>query len=825
MSNVVQFSVDDSSPTISYFPFGDTLTGSPDLTAGWNPSRGGDLGLSDLASGAGSGKSLHVTSLDGAAFQVSWKGTGITLYGNATHSTYTIAVDGSTLDASSSADLANGVLASIGHLPDLEHTLRLVVHAQDTTAIVEFDRAEISAPVSPANISTSSLSDQFLDDTTDFAFHGQWSFANGSHQSTTAGDSVSIGFKGTTLVLTGSTSPLAGRYSVTLDGNLTTSYSAQSSLTDGNSILYYASGLDATVAHNVQVVNTQGSALVLQAHGAQVFGISGSGTETNSSSPVMVLSTKAESDLSSGTIAALVLAGILLFFIITLTALYFMIYRPMRRRQTQAKAVPDQETASVLVLDITRPGFLKKSFSYEDESIIEAGPSRRSGFLRWKEDVEGGLGSLGRGALGIVFRHSDSSGSRRPSAAGTLSSRGRESSSEGPKSTASSGHASKGKGRETGKWSWGREKPLPARSLVQLPPDPARESHLAPSGISSLSYLTGPISPIPAVVPPDYRASLPLAVPQPPSPPAASPGLDDRGSVRQVDADDHQSVLGDGTARIALRSLSPRTSETLDAVAPAAKPRKKRRRKDSDGLAADTPTVALRTTSPFHVDFDGGDERRKSNQSRVRFFSKQKGDSSSESQGRTRNKGRRRRLHALEASFLDFASSSDGSTMTRSIDHSSSSFSAGPASHWSIGGASSSMLPTAPPQTQTQTQGLTSRWSATTAAPSTEAAGATADSSADSFPFPVSMPGSPEGQRLSSLNAHPYGLGSDDVTSLADSLPVSISEICFRPGHASSSVGHPPLPEAPQPPGSSFIVQRVLGASFLPSASSAPNRI
>ncbi|CAK5281396.1 unnamed protein product [Mycena citricolor] len=818
MSNVVQFSVDDSSPTISYFPFGDTLTGSPDLTAGWNPSRGGDLGLSDLASGAGSGKSLHVTSLDGAAFQVSWKGTGITLYGNATHSTYTIAVDGSTLDASSSADLANGVLASIGHLPDLEHTLRLVVHAQDTTAIVEFDRAEISAPVSPANISTSSLSDQFLDDTTDFAFHGQWSFANGSHESSPRetvfrlASRERLGAHRLDIASCGTLMNVC-RYSVTLDGNLTTSYSAQSSLTDGNSILYYASGLDATVAHNVQVVNTQGSALVLQAHGAQVFGISGSGTETNSSSPVMVLSTKAESDLSSGTIAALVLAGILLFFIITLTALYFMIYRPMRNRQR-------------LVLDITRPGFLKKSFSYEDESIIEAGPSRRSGFLRWKEDVEGGLGSLGRGALGIVFRHSDSSGSRRPSAAGTLSSRGRESSSEGPKSTASSGHASKGKGRETGKWSWGREKPLPARSLVQLPPDPARESHLAPSGISSLSYLTGPISPIPAVVPPDYRASLPLAVPQPPSPPAASPGLDDRGSVRQVDADDHQSVLGDGTARIALRSLSPRTSETLDAVATAAKPRKKRRRKDSDGLAADTPTVALRTTSPFHVDFDGGDERRKSNQSRVRFFSKQKGDSSSESQGRTRNKGRRR-LHALEASFLDFASSSDGSTMTRSIDRSSSSFSAGPASHWSIGGASSSMLPTAPPQTQTQTQtqGLTSRWSATTAAPSTEAAGATADSSADSFPFPVSMPGSPEGQRLSSLNAHPYGLGSDDVTSLADSLPVSISEICFRPGHASSSVGHPPLPEAPQPPGSSFIVQRVLGASFLPSASSAPTRI
>jgi hypothetical protein len=72
MADPVQFYVDDTSPSISYFPFGDTFS-LPNLTAGWNPYFD-QTGFASTSGGTGNGTSYHVTSRDGASLSVQWKG-------------------------------------------------------------------------------------------------------------------------------------------------------------------------------------------------------------------------------------------------------------------------------------------------------------------------------------------------------------------------------------------------------------------------------------------------------------------------------------------------------------------------------------------------------------------------------------------------------------------------------------------------------------------------------------------------------------------------------------------------------------------------------
>jgi hypothetical protein len=75
MAKKVQFDVDDTSPSISYFPFADTLS-TPNLRAGWNPYFD-DTGFAKSPGGKGSGPSFHITSLDGAQLSLLWHGVSV----------------------------------------------------------------------------------------------------------------------------------------------------------------------------------------------------------------------------------------------------------------------------------------------------------------------------------------------------------------------------------------------------------------------------------------------------------------------------------------------------------------------------------------------------------------------------------------------------------------------------------------------------------------------------------------------------------------------------------------------------------------------------
>ena len=75
-SSSIPFTIDDTSPTLSYTPFRDTLS-VPNLPLGWNPY----YELSGFANAPGSGPaqqgngtSYHITAMDGAKVGVQWFG-------------------------------------------------------------------------------------------------------------------------------------------------------------------------------------------------------------------------------------------------------------------------------------------------------------------------------------------------------------------------------------------------------------------------------------------------------------------------------------------------------------------------------------------------------------------------------------------------------------------------------------------------------------------------------------------------------------------------------------------------------------------------------
>ncbi|KAF7321814.1 hypothetical protein MKEN_00703300 [Mycena kentingensis (nom. inval.)] len=930
MAVVLAFQLEDTSPLVAYSPFPDSLS-APNLSAGWN-AHFSDSGFSSANIGApASGQSSHITALDGASFQLQWTGTGIQLFGNATRASYDVSLDGQLQNASASANLAHDKLYDVQTLPNTPHTLSFTVRTDSDEAIVQFSRAVVSAPPQPPNLSANFTETPINESA--WSYSGRWSFLNESDSSqisTSRGDTASLQFQGTAFVLRGGTSPDGGNYTVTLD-NITTTYSSRSSFTLSDALLFYASGLDANVVHHLEVNNSDGSTLVLPLNGARVFALPSSITSgASASSPSDPQTTSQTHGLSAGTIAALALAGILIFLIVICILVYFLFYRPRKRRQALFRQPEVRfeaaRTQSVLVVDVEPEPVGAKAF-YDPADF--AGPSRdrkskQSDFTRWKNEIEG----TWRGALGIAFRHSDSSGRRGTSASSNEYDLG--AASDGYKSTSSSSNAGytnrrngKGKARESGtRWplSHRREKSLSPQFKLDLPIEPLPGSSLAPShqrhdpsSISSLSYMSSPsLRPgtIPSEPPSPHRPSpfpnthsranssnmllstmhnIPPQPPEPrqPTPPAPiaapppqdPPRVDDRGSVRDYDAvDDDQSILGDGTARIALRSLSPRTSENEQSPKQRSGKRRakdKERRRDKERQKTPSPlgkpatippatsgddaaaALFLRSTSPFQVDFDVSNARgaRLSGQSKVRFEGDSGGEGSSDKdKSQPKNKGKQSASkpkaalassssHLQDISFLDFTSSSEASVLTRSASNnfstSSRSFGGDPKSHWSMGGSSATA--SLPQSAQGQSgQQPKSRWSATTA-PSSEAFVASSDSNSASFPFPTDLPASPHhpegtfippqppppflttvvgqqlqegsGSTLNSLNAHPSDLNSLSLTSPTDSVPMSVSDVHFRPrdsdtpdmGPRQTAVlpSHPPLP-TPTPTTSRF---------------------
>lgn len=167
MANHFVLYVDDTSPSITYYPFADTF-GVPDQFSGWNPYYS-QSGFTTSPNQTGQGDSLHLTSLDGASFSVKWSGKpqiillllcanftrcitlgiGIQLFGSCSQATYDITLDETYIQSYSSSPIDN-LLAEFYDLSDADHTLTLTVHTNTPPApdsYIAFDKAAIvSAP-------------------------------------------------------------------------------------------------------------------------------------------------------------------------------------------------------------------------------------------------------------------------------------------------------------------------------------------------------------------------------------------------------------------------------------------------------------------------------------------------------------------------------------------------------------------------------------------------------------------------------------------------------------------------------------------------------
>lgn len=265
------FTVDDTSPTILYSPFGDTFS-TPNLSAGWNPY----FTLSGFASAlgdVGNGTSLHITSDNGASLLIQWQGTGIQLWGNATAASYSITLDGAPFAA---PDPSDNLLANIEGLSNAPHAVALTavipaLQNPPNSSMLVFDKAIIASSPAPPN---ATITKQTINDN-DIAFFGRWSFETDPsgasfHTSQTLGDRAVTNFTGATFLLYGMTSPSSGNYSVTID-NVTTNLSSQSSFAGLDSLLFFASDLDCTSVHSVEVANSGGGNLSLLVVGFNTF--------------------------------------------------------------------------------------------------------------------------------------------------------------------------------------------------------------------------------------------------------------------------------------------------------------------------------------------------------------------------------------------------------------------------------------------------------------------------------------------------------------------------------------------------------------------------
>jgi hypothetical protein len=119
---------------------------------------------------------MHITSKDGASFTVSWKGittlgiiltvdshcatpgTGIQLQGNVANATYTINLDGNSVN-NTGANVAQDVLATIIDLADEDHVLTLTAQIPNAdppdSSTIALNRALIlSIPPNATNTSS-----------------------------------------------------------------------------------------------------------------------------------------------------------------------------------------------------------------------------------------------------------------------------------------------------------------------------------------------------------------------------------------------------------------------------------------------------------------------------------------------------------------------------------------------------------------------------------------------------------------------------------------------------------------------------------------------
>ena len=110
------------------------------IDAGWNVTYPSGL-APNAGTQQGVGADFHQTTHDGATLQLSFTGTAIYLYGQATSASFTVAIDGKGSDSTAVTIPQGGLLAAQTGLAYGSHTVTLTTHG---TGLVAFQYAELT---------------------------------------------------------------------------------------------------------------------------------------------------------------------------------------------------------------------------------------------------------------------------------------------------------------------------------------------------------------------------------------------------------------------------------------------------------------------------------------------------------------------------------------------------------------------------------------------------------------------------------------------------------------------------------------------------------
>ncbi|KAJ7444553.1 hypothetical protein B0H11DRAFT_437894 [Mycena galericulata] len=346
------FTIQDTSPILSYLPYADGSDESKGWQAWYTTS-----GFNTQVGESPVGDSYHVTSLPGANVTLQFYGTAVYLYGSA-NASYDVTLDNTVHSFSP----FNGLLYSNDGLIAENHFVTLTAKPSNESQLMAFGYAIVST------VDQSVPKETFYDNSNSaLTYFGQWENPNPTidgipsstvtvpfHQTLDAGSGVTMGFPNSVAVaLYASTNFGHELYSVSIDNGSPQIYNASTNWLVANTVIFFQSGLNPDETHTIYATNISPGGAAFSLSSVITYQLDASPTISGSSSNTAAATDTAR--LSSNPITEIeglvgeIVGPILGFILIVLVPTFFW----LRSQRTLMKDY--MRTISHLVLDPRSP--------------------------------------------------------------------------------------------------------------------------------------------------------------------------------------------------------------------------------------------------------------------------------------------------------------------------------------------------------------------------------------------------------------------------------------------------------------------------------------
>ncbi|KAJ8096291.1 hypothetical protein PM082_011446 [Marasmius tenuissimus] len=315
----------DNSPTFLYQPSRE----GEDLNAGWkgfySDSQDSAYNLDPESASKANGASSHNTTMNGASFELSFKGTAVLLYGSGTAGAYSTTLDDRDVV---NGNPSNGLLASYRKLDYKIHTLSLNLTQgrllSILSAVVTVGIGKTGASITDFNVSAVNVNDGTLSSSSFAAFSTSVGGTFNTNHDTTGYSRVDTNNSDSSIIFQfnnasalrvyGSINHDHGTYSATLSpsGGASTGtriLNGTSKWFAYDSLIYWESDLDRSQSYTLTLTNLE-QGKYLDVHSVNLFYEQGG----SDSSDGHHLSTGAIVGIATGIGALIVLVGILLLW-------------------------------------------------------------------------------------------------------------------------------------------------------------------------------------------------------------------------------------------------------------------------------------------------------------------------------------------------------------------------------------------------------------------------------------------------------------------------------------------------------------------------------